>query len=104
MSDAPHPPTFLTPAQIQQAAEEKRARQYRAVFGYPPGPGEDDGRSEAQIAVWSDLAELGYDSKPVFVPDRAGAFCAIRGALTDGRRALWLHIKNSVLFQPKIQK
>lgn len=85
-------------------AQEKLAAQYRALFGVPPGPGEPDARSEAQIAVWNDLKIAGYADKPVFIPDRTGVLCAMRAAYADGRRSLLLYILANVNFSPKLEQ
>lgn len=88
--------------QADDMRAEKLARQYRDLFGKVPGPGESDARSEAQIAVWADLAKAGYDDQPTFVLVN-GALCPLRAAKTDGRRSLWLYIKSQVNLVPQIK-
>ena len=68
-------------------AIEKVARQFRDVFGMPPGHGEGEKRSESQIAVWEALMKAGNMHQTVFLPDRAGQLCAMRAAF--GKRRCW---------------
>lgn len=79
-------------------AEEDRKRlktieAFKMVFG-----GSEKTRTEFQRIVWRELGIMGYEDRPVFVSDKAGALCALRAAMTDGRRSLWSDIKANVNF------
>lgn len=84
----------------ERMAMEKLAAQYRGLFGIEPGPGEPDTRSEAQIAVWTDLKKAGYFELPTWIPDRQEQVCPYRAAQTEGRRALFLYVRANVNFVP----
>lgn len=97
------PETPDIPEDVKQLmATEKVARQFRDVFGMPPGPGEGEKRSESQIAVWEAIMKAGNMHQTVFMPDRAGQMCSMRAAFADGQRWMALYIKANVEYTPKI--
>jgi hypothetical protein len=71
----------------------KTIEAFKMVFG-----GSEKTRTEFQRVVWRELAIMGYEERPVFVADKAGALCPLRAAMTDGRRSLWADIKANVNF------
>ncbi len=90
---------ILTDAQREALRLSKTTAAFRQVFGT-----DDAKRTDAQRTVWNELRLMSYEDKPSFVPDKSGAMCPIRAALTDGRRALFCDIKANVNFTPLIEE
>lgn len=89
----------LTDAQREALRLSKVTAAFRKVFG----PNEEI-RTEDQRIVWEQLRLMSYRDKPSFVADKHGAMCALRAALTDGRRALFCDIEANVIFTPLIEE
>lgn len=82
----------LTPEQREMLRQQRVMNAYRELFGANP-----DARSPIQKLVMDDLAEQGYLSKPVFVPDRkTGVLCPLRAAYADGRRSIALYVASNI--------
>lgn len=87
----------LTDAQREALRLSKITSAFRKVFGTA-----DATRTDDQRTVWEQLRLMSYRDKPSFLPDKAGALCPLRAALTDGRRALFCDIEANVNFNPPL--
>jgi hypothetical protein len=72
------------------AEVERLNRAYAQVFG------EDGKRSTAQQAVWDDLASGSFEFRSLVVPNPSGMIDPLRVAWNDGRRSMFLYVRESI--------
>ena len=69
---------------------ERLNRAYAAVFG------EEGRRSTTQEAVWNDLAMGSFEYKSIAQTASDGTIDPLRMAWNDGRRSMFLYIRESI--------
>lgn len=77
-------------SELERRHSEAQAQALQLIRAYKVVFGTEGARTDAQRLVIADLKTRGGVNLPSFRPDEKNAFCPLRAAVTDGRRAIVL--------------